>query len=317
MARLRPFEGLSIAALTAAGLLAARIAVAAPLSIESDSGCPSGSAVADALAMLSPATAWPSGTVRIQSGPDLLIVDLIADGATRRELRVPADCGVRATTVALVVAAWTGELSSDAAGAPVLREPPPPAPVVEPPPAPTLPRPLASATRTTERELGAAFLLSLSDGLAPGMRIDYAESRAPRGLGWQVGVALPARRELVAGGGTTRWTRATASLALKGRLTLRRLVLAAHAGLAGAYTLASGQGYSIEPGSEALTGGLVAGLRVALPWRRLRVWSGLCGYHWLYPQTIAVEATGGGRVATVALPAWDFEWALGLAYVFR
>jgi hypothetical protein len=289
------------------------------LTIISDSACPSGPAVAEALATLCPPAEWPNGMVRIHAVTDMLLVELIADGSTQRQLRVADDCAVRATTVALVIATWTGELASDAAGAPVLRRqaarPRNEVPAkVSPVRIPVLPVAVAPAT---ERELGAGLLLAIAGGVAPGLCIDFIKTRAPSGLGWQAGLTLPAQRERSAAGATTSWTRASASIALNGRITLHGLAISADAGLAGAYTLTSGQGYSIDQGAQALTGGLVAGARLALPWRRIRIWTDVRAYKWLFPQTVAVDSTAGVRLATVALPSSDFHWAVGLAYLFR
>lgn len=286
------------------------------LTIASDSACPSGPAVAEALTLLSPPSQWPSGSVRIQAAGETLWVELVADGATQRRLRVADDCGTRATTVALVIATWTGELASDAALAPVLRgerprsetaPPPPPPPAVETPPI---------VAGSNDRTLGAGLLLALPDGVVPGVRIDFVQTRAPQGLGWQIGLALPARRERAAGGATARWTRAAANLTLNSRLTVRGLAVSVDAGLAGAYTATAGQGYAITQGSEALTAGLVAGARLALPWRRLYIWTEIRAYRWLFPQSVAVDAAGS-RVATVALPSSDLHVAVGLAYRLR
>jgi hypothetical protein len=289
------------------------------LTIESDSTCPSGPAVLDALATLVPPAEWPSGMVRIQTDADTLAVELISDGSsTQRRLHVAADCGLRATTVALVIVTWTGQLASDAAGTPVLREQTAgthsEVPVQAPPVTVSTPSVVATAA---ERELGAGLLLSVSGGIEPGVRIDFVETRAPRGLGWLVGLTLPAQRQSAAAPGAIRWTRAAANIAINGRLTLHRLVLSADLGLAGAYTFTSAYGYSIDQGSDALTGGLVAGVRLAVPWRRMRIWTDVRAYKWLFPQTIAFDALTGGRVATVELPSFDFQWAMGLAYLFR
>jgi hypothetical protein len=301
-----------------AGVPAGTIGPAQPrLTITSDTTCPSGPAVVQALSALCPTSEWPSGSVRIQAVADMLVVELISDGTTRRQLRMADDCGLRATTVALIIAAWTGELSSDAAGAPVLRgkaargE----APVM--PSRVSLPAPPGVVASTTERELGAGLLLSVSSGIAPGVRIDFIQTRAPRGLGWQAGLTLPGKRERTAAGATMSWTRATASIAFNGRITLRRFAVSADAGLAGAYTLTSGHGYAIDQGAQALTGGLVAGARLALPWRRLRIWTDVRAYKWLFPQTVAVDGAAGDRVASVALPSSDIQWAVGLSYLFH
>ena len=295
----------------------------ARLTIASDSACPSGVAVSDALAALSPPAQWPTGSVRIQALSDTLVVELIADGSTRRELRVPADCGMRAATVALVIATWTGELSSDAAEAPTLRgrdavaESKPVAPVPAPAPAARPALVDAAVPATTERELGAGLLLAVSGGVAPGVSVGFVQTHAPGGFGWQADLTLPARREIVAAGVSTRWTRAAISVAGNGRITLRRFAISVHAGLTGAYALTSGQGYAIDQGAQALTMGLVAGGRLALTWRRVRIWTDVRICRWLFPQEVAVDNAAGGRVATLTLPSTEFQWSAGLAYLFR
>ena len=244
-------------------------------------------------------------------------MELISDGfSTPRRLHLADDCGLRATTVALVIVTWTGQLASDAAGYRCY---------AGRPSAPTakylragFPDGLDSIGcryRRRARAWSGIPAVSLG-GIEPGVRIDFVETRAPRGLGWLVGLTLPAQRQSAAALGTTRWTRAAANVAVNGRLTLHRLVVSADLGLAGA-PFASADGYSVDQGSEALTGGLVAGVRLALPWRRMRIWTDVRAYKWLFPQTIAFDAVTGGRVATVELPSFDFQWAMGLAYVFR
>jgi hypothetical protein len=279
------------------------------LTITSDSGCPSESAVLAALAALVPPAEWPDGRVRIQAAADLLVVDLVSDGATQRQVQVPPDCGLRATTVALVIATWTGRLASDAAGAPVLR-----GQAVKTAPTTISAPPVVAGA---ERELAAGILLSASGGIAPGLRIDFVETRAPRGFGWQVGLALPARRERGTAPGSTSWTRAAASIAVNGRITLGRLFVSADLGLAGAYTFTSAEGYSVDQGWEAITGGLVGGVRFVLPWRRFGIWTDGRATKWLFPQSVAFDESAGGRVATVALPSYDLQWAVGLSYRFR
>jgi hypothetical protein len=276
--------------------------------------------VQGALATLVPPDTWPEGTVHIATSGDQVVVQLISellsDGSTQRQVRVPADCDARATTVALVILTWTGRLATDAAGTPVLRDQTartqasvrtiPVAPVA------TTSAPSNVAT-TTEHELAAGLLLSVSGGLAPGARIDFVETRAPRGLGWQLGLTLPARRERGTALGTTSWTRAAVSVAINGRAPLRHLVVSADVGLAGAYAFTSAQGYSIGRGSEAITGGLVGGARLELPWRNWRIGADFQVYKWLFPQTIAFDAFAGDRLATVFLPSFDIQCALSLS----
>ena len=281
------------------------------LTIASETTCPSQSAVAEALAAMCPPAEWPSGSVQIQAVGSKLMVDLAFHESTRREVDVEGDCGLRAETVALVIATWAGKLSSDAAVIPILRGPAASARVESDA------ERRGVALPATERELGLEFLVAVSGGVAPGVAIDFVETRAPRGLGWEVGLTLPAQRERAAAGGTTGWTRAAASVGMNGRVPLGRWSLSVAAGLAGAYTTTSGHGYAIEQGWEALTGGLVAGARLALPWRRLRLWTEVRAYKWLFPQTVAVDSPAGDRIATITLPSWDLQGCVGGAYPFR
>jgi hypothetical protein len=299
-------------------------AALARLTIASDSTCPSGPAVAEALAAIAPATEWPSGSVRIQTLTDMLVVELVSDGVTRRELRLTSDCRMRAMTVALVIATWTGELTSDAAAAPMLRGQGSKASAEAAAPAsvpPVAARTASShdgvAAKTTERELGAGLLLAVLGGIAPGIGLDFIQTRAPSGFGWQVDLRLPARRESSTTGISARWTRAALTVAGNGRLTLGRWSFSAHAGLAGGYTLTSGQGYAIDQGAQALTMGLVAGGRLGLGWRRVRVWTDVRVGRWLLPQVVVVDSVAGDRVATLELPSTDLQWSLGISYLFR
>jgi hypothetical protein len=284
------------------------------LTIVSDTNCPSGSEVADALAALRPLAEWPSGTVRIQATDDMLVVDMRPDESRRRRLRVAADCGERASTVALIIATWTGELSSDAARAPVLLGQPA---GTDGQAVATPASPPAHATTSTERALGAGLFLALSDGVAAGLRIDFAQTRNPSGLGWQAGLSLPTQRERAAAVGTSGWTRAAADVTLNGRVNLGRLALSADAGVAGAYTFTSGHGYTVDQGAQSLTGGFVAGTRLSLPWQRMCIWTDVRAYKWLFPQTVVVDSTSGERLATVSLPSSDFQWAIGVSYLLR
>jgi hypothetical protein len=288
------------------------------LTIESDSTCPSGPAVAEALAALVPPAQWPSGKVGIQAVADALVVQLISTGATKRALHVAPDCDLRASTVALVIATWTGELAGDAAGEPVLPGRAASASGADParihPVRISVPQVIAPANL---HELAAGALVSVSGGIAPGVRLDFVTSHAPRGMGWQVGLTLPARRDLAAGSVIASWTRAGASLAINGRIPQGRLLFTADAGVAVAYTFASAHGYAIYQGKQAITGGLVAGARLAFPWRRVRLWAELRAYGWLLPQAIAVDSSTGTRLATRNLPASDFQSAVGLAYLFH
>jgi hypothetical protein len=276
--------------------------------------------VASALATLNAPEAWPTGTVRIQAAGDTLAVDLsvamLGAERSRREVRVTPDCDERATTVALVIATWTGELASEAASAPILpRRTEDPKLALAPKQAATAPP--ARPAATSVRELGAGLLLSSSGGLAPGLRVGFLQTKDPGGLGWQAQLTLPMQRDRGAVGGTTRWTRLTADVAINASTTLDRYVLSAAFGLVGAYTLTSGQGYPVERSAQAWTGGLAASLRASVAWWRLRVWAAVEGTRYVFPQSILVYSSRGDAVGSTSLPSSDLRWVMGLAYPFR
>ncbi len=296
---------------------ASRTETQPPLLVTSNTDCPSGSDVLAALAAMAPPAEWPHGSVRIHATTDLLLVDLMFEESARREVSAPADCHARAATVALVIATWTGKLPSDAAAMPVLPGPAPANASTPVAPAPTTPAPTPPPSVVTQHELGAGLLVAFSGGIAPGIALHFAQSRIPRGLGWQAALTLPARRDRSAAGGTTGWTRAAASVGLSAGAPLASFTATIEAGIAGAYTLTSGQGYSIDQGSEALTAGAFAGGRLSLPWRRLHLWTELRAYRWLLPQKVAVTTAEGLPVATVDLPSSDFHCTVGISYVFR
>jgi hypothetical protein len=309
--------GLVVACFTcivARGARAAEDTTPPPPSITSDSACPSAQAIEAALASLRAPGDWPVGRVRVQAEGDALWVDLGPDQPKRR-VPVTADCDERATTVALVIATWSDDLPTDAASTPLLRTRA--VPGVRRLEAQSSP-PSTPGASSSEHELGAGIFVAVSDGIAPGVSIDFVQTRASNGLGWQADLALPGYREQVAPGGSTRWTRATLTLSINGRATIGRFILSGDAGLAGAYTLTSGRGYSIEAsGLSALTAGGVAGVRAALPLRGVRLWVGLRVFHWLLPHTVLVSSTDGARVGTAVLPSTDVHCGAGLSYLFR
>lgn len=309
----RAWFGAAVVLVCAALVVRPPQAVAQPrLTIASDSTCPSQEGVAQALAALCPPADWPTGSVVIRSEGEEVIVEITGEISTRRRVRLAGDCLMRATTVAVVIATWTGELSSNPAASPVLRG----QAAKNDLPALQLPLP-STVAHATQLAIGAGVLLSESGGMAPGFRADFEQTRRPRGLGWQAGLTMAARRELASAAGPLVWTRASADVAIHARTTSRSLAVSVGAGLVGGYTFASGHGYDVNRGARALDAGLVAHLRLGRQLWRLNLWADLGAYRWLFPQTIAVDSTTGDRVATVELPSSDVQLTIGLAYLLR
>ena len=280
------------------------------LVIESDSNCPSAEAVKQALLSLRPDEDLPSTTISIYAREELMVVSLGPGAAGQRRLPLAPDCVTRAATIAVVIATWTNELPAQAVISPGLQ------PSSSRPPVPRIPEELPAIPRPRHREIGTGLLAAVGGGVAPGVRAEFISLPADSGLGWQACLALPAARELALGGGKTLWTRAAVGLALHARQAGRWYFLSGSAGLAVAYTLAWGQGYALNQTDQSLTYGAAAGVRAGLPWKRWRVWTDLQGGRWLFGQSVQIDADAGGRAASVSLPPWDIQWALGTSYTF-
>jgi hypothetical protein len=294
-----------LVAVATAGAVAPAIPATDPLVIESDSTCPSAQAIRDTLAGLQPASTWPRTTVAIYAQGNFVLVALGSRSSIPRQVAVSPDCGARATTVALIIATWLGELPAEAVAPP--SPPPPSAPAREPP----------SASPPPHRiEIGAGLLAALVGGVAPGIRVELTRLRPAGDLGWKLSLALPGPRGVAVGGGTTHFARAAASLALEGRLATRRYVLSGDGGLAAAYTLAWGEGYTANQTDQSVTWGLAAGLRAGIPWGRVRIWTDLRIFRWLYEQSVQVDSNDNDGTAKLPLPGWDVHVALGASLVF-
>ena len=170
------------------------------------------------------------------------------------------------------------------------------------------PEPLSAKPEIVHYDVGVGLLAALLGGIAPGVRMDLLRMRGDRGIGWQANLVLPATREVALGANVSRYTRASAGVALNARFR----------GIAAAYTLVWGQGYAVnQTGGQSFTYGLVTGVRAGIPWGRLRLWTDLRAVKWLYNQGVQIDSGVGGDSTTIALPTWDAQWALGLSYAFR
>jgi hypothetical protein len=277
--------------------------------IESDSSCPSAEAVRQALVGLGPAEGWPTTTVSIATQEQSLLLSLGVHATNQRRLAVDADCAARASMAALVIAAWLSELPSEGVAAPLSS-----GPVLAVHAEPAKPGPAVGrqALPLYRREVGAGLVAETGSGLVPGVRLELLGLAGQGPFGWLVSVAMPAAREVATGPGKTTFRRTSVAAALLGRLTAGGLILSADAGAALAYTSAQGSGYEQDQADASLTYGLGAGLRAAVPWGRVRIWTDGRVLRWLYGQTVEVE----GVASTSSLPDWDLQWAIGVGYAF-
>ena len=283
------------------------------LVIVSDSDCPSGEAVRDALVSLRPVEQWPALSVAIHATEQMLVVEIGPQNATPRRLALGPDCATRATAGALVISTWTGDLPVEAAGTPVLQ--PSAVGLQSPPekkPENVMPRP-----DTRHSEIGAGVLVATAGGIVPGGRLEFGRMRRGSGLGWQVDVTVPAARQVSVGDGTTRWMRISAGAALDARWATRRLFLDGELGGVAALTYAWGQGYVANQSDWSPTWGLGAGIRAGTPWGRIRLWLDLRAVRWLREERVQIDPVTTGTANAANLPSWDAQGAIGISYVFQ
>jgi hypothetical protein len=85
-----------------------------------DDTCPSAEMIRAALPADRPDSAWSGQTLTVKVADDRLALSLGDEPAVRREIPADRDCAVRAESVAVVMAAWSGELASEPTDSPVL-----------------------------------------------------------------------------------------------------------------------------------------------------------------------------------------------------
>ena len=78
--------------------------------VHGDATCPSADTIRAALPVR-PNGEWPQQTVTVEVADDRLSLSLGEAPAARREIPADKDCSVRAQSVAVVIAAWSGELA--------------------------------------------------------------------------------------------------------------------------------------------------------------------------------------------------------------
>jgi hypothetical protein len=282
------------------------------LVIVSDSNCPSAEAVREALVGLRPVGQWFALSVAIRATPQMLVVEIGPQKTNQRLLTVGPDCANRASAVALVISTWTADLPVEAEGTPILQ---PAALSLQPSPG-KQPEKLIPKS-AGQSEIGAGLLAATAGGIVPGGRVEFGRMRRGSGLGWQVDLTVPAARQVSIGGGTTRWMRISAGVALDARWAMRRFFLDGELGGAAALTYAWGQGYATNQSDWSPTWGLAAGIRAGMPWGRTRLWIDIRTVKWLREQSVHIDPVTTGTAAIVNLPSWDAQAAVGISYVFQ
>ena len=322
--RVRPL----VLSVVLAAIFVARTAEAGPdvppadgaLAIVSDSNCPSGEAVREALVDLRPVGQWPALSVAIRATSQTLVVEIGPQKTNSRLLTVNPDCAARATAVALVISTWTGDLPVEAEGTPILQPaapiPQPAAHIIQSEPG-KKPETVIGKTNPGQSEIGAGLLVAAVGGIAPGGRVEFGRMRRGSGFGWQVDLTIPAARQVNIGGGTTRWMRISAGVGIDARWAMRRFFLDGELGGVAALTYAWGQGYVANQSDWSPTWGLGAGIRAGMPWGRTRLWVDLRAVKWLREQSVQIDPVTTGTATTANLPSWDAQGSIGISYVLQ
>jgi hypothetical protein len=284
------------------------------LVVRSDSDCPSGQAVTEALLAIRPDREWPVLTATIQVSEDRMQVVLGEDRNNQREIPAPADCAERATRVALVIAVWSGELPAQATGAPSLSAsvPAPALTVARPAPVPV---PAQKSPNVFELD-GAAFYSPLW-GQAAGAWLGLGRTPRKGGVGVRVLAAYQSGRNLSIEGGTNQVRRFLVGAAVTYHLQLRRAFGSGDGGLVGTLTHAQGAGYDTNRADDTMNFGGIVDLRAGLCFGRLRLWWGARLLRLVHGETVKVQSITPTVANRRALNAWDAQFGVGLGFRFE
>jgi hypothetical protein len=295
--------------LWAAGSLAlasawAAVAYAQPtVVVNGDATCPSADMVREALAAARPEHAASGRTVTVEVANDRLSLTLGDAPAVRREIPADADCSVRAESIAVVIAAWSGELASRPTDSPLLTVASL-APVLAPPPRHVL-------------ELDGGAFYSPWWGHAPGAAL--AVGRTPRqgGLGARVLGAYQAARDLTLEGGSNQILRFMLGAAVTYDYQIWRVFVSGALGLLGTFTRAQGDGYETNRAESTSNFGGFADLRVGFRLGRFRLWPDARLARMVRTETVKIQSTSPNVADSATLDPWDLQLGVGLGYRFE
>jgi hypothetical protein len=269
--------------------------------IASDSDCPSAAAIRDELGTLKFPTP-DAASVAIHADDDGVSVTFGAPGGVQRgprKLALAPECPRRASTVALLIAAWLGRIASHPPAALTM--------VAEaPPPAPSRPEPL----HREQAELGAGLSVGVQAGhLIPALRLEVGTGTQGTGVGWVGGVVLPAPARQESGRGTINWSRPSLMAGRRLRMVTPDLGLDVTVGALLGLTVAWGEGYLFDRQELEPAVGATIGARLSLVPGGFGPWIELRGRGWLVDQELAATQPPG--VDGVTLPVIELELTFG------
>jgi len=272
--------------------------------VHGDTTCPSVDMILAALPAARPAAGWPEQMVTVEVVDDQLSLSL-GEAAVRREIPADGDCSVRAESVAVVMAAWAGDLEARPTDSPVL---------VMASPAPVL-APAKKPGHVFEMD-GAVFYSPLW-GHAPGAWLGVGRTPRAGSVGVRVLGAYQSARDVALEGGTNQILRFLVGAALTYQLQRRYVFAAGDAGLVGTVTRAQGSGYEPSGASSTANFGGVADLRGGLRLGRARLWLNARVLRLVHAETVKVQSTSPGVADSAALTPWDLQLGVGLGFRFE
>lgn len=295
-----------VAGMVALASAFARLAYAQPMVVVlGDGTCPSVDMIRAALPAARPVGDLSGRKITVEVVQDRLSLILGEDPAVRREIPADTDCLVRAESVAVVIAAWSGELGARPTDSPVLT-------VASPAPVLT---PAKKPSHVFELD-GSAFYSPLW-GHAPGAWLDA--SRMPRdgGLGVRVLGAYQSARDVALEGGTNQVLRFLVGAALTYQLQRKHVFASGDVGLVGTFTRAQGTGYQPNQANSTTNFGGLADLRGGLRLGRFSLWLNARGLRLVHAETVKVQSTSPGIADSATLNAWDLQIGVGLGVRFE
>jgi hypothetical protein len=270
------------------------------LVIASDSDCPSAGAIRAELASLK----YPSpdaASVAVHADDDGVSVTFAAPAGVQRGprmLALAAECPRRASTVALLIAAWLGRMPAG--------PPPSSSMILEPlPPA----RAVIEPSRREQTELGVGLSGVVQVGqVIPSLRLELGAGTRGDGTGWQLGAMVPVPGTTRTGPGTVSWVRPALLVARRLRKEVAGLEVDGTMGALVGLTMAWSSG-AYPRSDDGLNAGGSIGLRVSTFSGGVGPWIELRGRGWLVQQELAWIGAGGSD--SVTLPIFEVELTLG------
>lgn len=271
--------------------------------VHGDAACPSAEMIRAALPVAVSETEQSGQTVTVDAGPDRLSLSL---GETAvREIPADPDCLVRAKSVAVVIAAWSGELGARPTDSPDLTV------AKSAPPS----RPAAKPAHVLEVDAEAFYSPLWGHAFGGWLRA----GRTPRagGFGVRAMGGYQSARDVALDGGTNQLLRILVGAALAYDLHWRRVFAASDLGLIGTLTRAEGSGYADNRTVAAMNIGGLVDVRAGLGFGRVYISTNARLLRLLHDETIRIQSTSPGVGDSAVLTAWDLQLGVGLGVRFE